>query len=313
MNNTMNFEETKKYIEDNYIIIEYNNGHIKTIGIDAGIYKNPFWKVNNNNNNNNNKTILMYCNPNELIKLCSESYKKILMYEKNNDIKITWFKGSNGYIIGNNKLFIHQIITGCYGNGKGTSTVSVDHIDQDPLNNTWENLRIATRKEQEQNSKGIKPGTKRERKHNAQELPDGITQETMKKYVVYYKDYADKEKTRLREYFRIESHPKLDKLWSTTKSCKITIQEKLLQANKVVDDLENNIYPEKETALPKYVSLIVSRGKPHLVFEKRIDDKRLNVKMVLPEEYDLQEQLGRLNEKVNGKYGIKEKVNILNM
>ena len=97
MNNTMNFEETKKYIEDNYIIIEYNNGHIKTIGIDAGIYKNPFWKVNNKNNNN--ETILMYCNPNELIKLCSESYKKILMYEKNNDIKITWFKGSNGYII----------------------------------------------------------------------------------------------------------------------------------------------------------------------------------------------------------------------
>ena len=298
----MNFEETKKYIEDNYIIIEYNNGHIKTIGIDAGIYKNPFWKVNNKNNKNN-ETILMYCNPNELIKLCSESYKKILMYEKNNDIKITWFKGSNGYICSTTKLYIHQIITGCYGNGQGTSTVSVDHIDQDPLNNTWENLRIATRKEQEQNSKGIKLGTKRERKHNAQNLPDGITQDMIKKYVVYYKDYADKEKTQIREYFRVESHPKLDKLWSTTKSCKITIQKKLLQANKVVDDLENDIYPEKETALPKYISLIVSRGKPHLVFEKRIDDKRLNVKMVLPEEYDLQEQLEILNAKIKDKYG----------
>ena len=302
----MNFEETKKYIEDNYIIIEYNNGHIKTIGKDANIYKNPFWKVKKNDNEN--ETILMYCNPNELIKLCSESYKKILMYENNNNIKITWFKGSNGYVVGNNKLFIHQIITDCYGNGKGTSTVSVDHIDQDPLNNTWGNLRIATRKEQEQNSKGIKPGTKRERKHGAQNLPDGITQDMLKKYVVYYKDYADKEKTQLREYFRIERHPKIDKPWSTTKSCKITIQEKLLQANKVVDDLENDIYPEKETALPKYVSLIVSRGKPHLVFEKRIDDKRLNVKMVLPEEYDLQEQLEILNAKIKDKYGA---INIL--
>ena len=125
----------------------------------------------------------------------------------------------------------------------------------------------------------------------------------MKKYVVYYKDYADKEKKRLREYFRIESHPKLDKIWSTTKSNKITIQEKLSQANKVVDDLENDIYPEKnDPALPKYVSLIITRDKPHLVFEKRIDDKRFNIKMVLPENYDLQEQLEKLNEKIKEKY-----------
>jgi len=75
-----------------------------------------------------------------------------------------------------------------------------------------------------------------------------------------------------------------------------------LQANKIVDDLENDINPKKETALPKYISLIVSRGKPHLVFEKRIDDKRLNVKMVLPEEYDLQEQICLLNEKIKKKY-----------
>ena len=36
MNNTMNFEETKKYIEDNYIIIEYNNGHVKYIFTENG-------------------------------------------------------------------------------------------------------------------------------------------------------------------------------------------------------------------------------------------------------------------------------------
>ena len=48
-----------------------------------------------------------------------------------------------------------------------------------------DNLRIATRKEQEQNSKGIKEGTKRERKQSAKDLPEGITQEMMKKYVVY--------------------------------------------------------------------------------------------------------------------------------
>jgi hypothetical protein len=290
-----------KNIIQKYNIIQYVNGHYLSIGQDANIMKNPMWKIQENGK----EYWLMYCEKETICRLCVESYNKILDYENNfnNNKKITWYKHQNGYILCSNNLYIHQIITGCYGNGKGTTNVSVDHIDQDPLNNTWENLRIATRKEQEQNSKGIKPGTKRERKYNAQDLPDGITQEIMKKYVVYYKDYADKEKKRLREYFRIESHPKLDKIWSTTKSNKITIQEKLSQANKVVDDLENDIYPEKnELALPKYVSLIITREKPHLVFERKMDSKRLNIKMVLPEDYDLQEQLEKLNEKVKEKY-----------
>lgn len=90
----------------------------------------------------------------------------------------------------------------------------------------------------------------------------------MKKYVVYYHEWLDKEHTKEREFFKVEHHPKLDKPWMTSKSSKITIQEKLNQANKVVEDLENDIYPEKENQLPKYVSIINSRGKPHLVFEK---------------------------------------------
>ena len=74
--------------------------------------------------------------------------------------------------------------------------------------------------------------------------------------------------------------------------------------DKVVDDLENDIYPKKdEEILPKYVSLVVTREKPHLVYEKRIvDGKRLNIKMVLPEEYDLHDQLVILNEKIKEKY-----------
>jgi hypothetical protein len=189
----------------------------------------------------------------------------------------------------------------CYGNGKGTKNISVDHIDQNPLNNTLENLRIATRKEQENNTSGIKPGTSRERS-SKKDLPEGITQQMLKKYVYYNREFYDKEKTKERDFFRVE-HPKLDKQWSTTKSCKITIQDKLAQANKLVDDLENDIYPEKDgIVLPKYVSLVIVREKPHLVFEKRIDNKRLNLKMVLPEEYDLQEQLEKLNEKIKEKY-----------
>jgi hypothetical protein len=299
--NIIIYHNFHKKISEKYNILDFKLGHYIDTGSDAYIMKNPMWKIIENGK----EYLLMYCEKNTIIKLCQESLDKIIEYEKDNNMnKITFLKLQNGYIMGSNNLYIHQIITGCYGNGKGTTNVSVDHIDQDPLNNTWENLRIATRKEQEQNSKGIKPGTKRERKLTAQNLPDGITQDMLKKYVVYYKDYADKDKKILREYFRVEKHPKLDKLWSTTKSNKITIQEKLAQANKVVDDLENNIYPKKEEIqLPKYVSLINTRGKEHLVFDKIHSDDRLNLKMVLPEEYDINEQIMLLKIKVKQKYG----------
>ena len=299
-NNVEIYHIYHKNISQKYEIIEYMRGHYLTMGQDANLMKNPIWRIKENEK----EYILMYCEKDTICKLCPESYQKILDYENNsnNRNKITWFKLQNGYIMGSTNLYIHQIITGCYGNGKGTKNVSVDHIDQNPLNNTLRNLRIATRKEQEQNTKGIKDGTQRERS-SKKDLPDGITYEMFKKYVYYNREFYNKEKTKEREFFRVE-HPKLDKPWATTKSEKVSILEKLAQANKVVDDLENDIYPEKgEPTLPKYVSLVVTREKPHLVYEKRIvDGKRLNVKMVLPEEYDLHDQLAILNEKIKDKY-----------
>jgi hypothetical protein len=290
-----------KVISENYNIIEYIKGHYINSGQDANIMKNPIWRIVENEK----EYLLMYCEKDTICKLCSQSYQKILDYEKTINKKLTWYKHQNGYILCSINIFIHQIIKNCYGNGKGTKNISVDHIDQNPLNNTMENLRIATRTEQEQNTKGIKEGTKRERKHSAKELPYGITQEMMKKYVVYYHEWLDKEHTKKREYFKVEKHPKLDKPWITTKSEKVSIQEKLTQANKVVENLDNNIYPEKKTLeMPRYVSLVSMRGKEHLVFEKLHNDKRLNLKMVLPDEYDLHEQIMKLKIKIREKYGM---------
>jgi hypothetical protein len=285
-----------------YNLKQYIPGHFSKNGNEPYYMKNPLWKIDENGK----EILLMYCEKNTIIKLSQESYDKIIEYEnsQNEGKKITFHKDTNGYILTSNKsLYIHQIIMNCYGNGKGTKNVSVDHIDQNPLNNTLENLRISTREEQEQNSKGIKEGTKRERKHSAKPLPEGISQDMMKKYVVYYHEWLDPEKTKNREFFKIEKHPKLNKIWIGTKSNKISIEEKLEQVNKVVNDLEKDIYPEKkEIILPKYVSLLTFRDKPHLIFEKRIDNKRLNIKMVLPSDYDLQEQLSVLNEKIKHKY-----------
>jgi hypothetical protein len=298
--NVVFFHKYHNTIAQTYKVLSYHHGHITTNGKSAYIMKNPIWRIEENGK----EYILMYCETNTICKLCPISYQKVLDFENKHIKKHSFYKHSNGYIGCCNNLYIHQIITGCYGNGRGTKNISIDHIDQDPLNNSFENLRISTRKEQEQNSKGIKEGTKKERKHNAKPLPEGITQNMMNKHVVYYQEWLDKDHTKQREFFKIEKHPNLDKIWCSSKSNKVTIQEKLAQANKVVDDLKNNIYPDnKETQLPKYISLIIVRDKPHLVFEMYHKEKRCTLKMVLPEEYDIHEQIALLKNKVREKYG----------
>lgn len=196
-----------------------------------------------------------------------------------------------------------------WGNGKGTSIVSVDHLDRNPLNNRYANLRVATMQEQQKNSKGTADdGSKRERKHNARALPDGITQDMLKKYVVYYFEWLDKEHTRSREFFKVEKHPKLEKPWMSSKSEKVSLLDKLKSANDVVSNLEKGVFPE-DTApaavLPKYFSLVIVREKPHLVYERRRpeDGVREGIRMVLPENYIIENEIAKLKQKIEAKYG----------
>ena len=87
---------------------------------------------------------------------------------------------------------------------------------------------------------------KRNRKHSAQSLPKGLEHHMMKKYVVYYREWIDRQHSREREYFKIEKHPDLKKGWTSSKSCKITIFDKLATANKIIDDLEEKKRKEME-------------------------------------------------------------------
>ena len=292
-------------VKEKYDVIEYIQGHYYTIGNDAFVLKNPMWKIRTEDKNG--ELILMYCEKNTLCLLSQQSYQKIIEFENvhNNGKKLTFYKHQNGYILCTNvSLFIHQIILNCYGNGKGTKNMSVDHVDRNPLNNTYDNLRLATREEQEQNSSGIAEGTKRARKHNAKPLPKGITQDMLGKYVVYYQEYLDKEQQKSREFFKIEKHPKLDKSWIGSKSNKVDILEKLRIVNKIVKDLDQNIYPEtNDIGLPMYVTIKKERNKFHMVFDKKInEDKRMNLRMVLPENYIVEEQLMLFKEKIKLKY-----------
>jgi hypothetical protein len=335
--NVVVYPKYVKSLLEGYNIVESIEGHCKYMGKDAGIIKNPMWKVQDETG----EYYIMYCEPGVLVQLCQESLNIIREFERehNEGIKITWHAHSNSYIQGrvakmNDHLFMHQVIMHCYGNGKGTANKSVDHIDRNTTNNRRNNLRIATREEQQQNTKGIAPGTQRARS-SKKELPEGLT---------YYNfEVYNKEENKTREFFRVE-HPKLETPWCTTKSGKVSILEKLEQANKVSDDLERDIFPKniaktvtitanreggggggatkatfedvsqeengKETIkLPKYVAFTIAREKPHLVFDKRTENGKFNIRMVLPsKEYSMSEQLEKLNKRIVDKYGEEHKV-----
>ena len=275
----------EKIVKETYPNAQFVYSHTNSKGKDANIHKNPIWKTDEQN-------YVMYCEPNQLVYLDLTSFEII----KNKNI--TFFYCNNNYIAGrykNKQYYIHQIIMNCFGNGKGTSTISVDHIDGNPLNNKFSNLRIVKQEIQQKNCKGIKEGTKRERKSSARPLPHGITQNMLEKYVVYYECY-NKEKNLWREFFKIEKHPKLDKIWCSSKSNSISIEDKLRETNKVVQNLKNDIYPFKEKSngfkLPKYVSLRTIRDKPCLVFEKRdFKNKRVSLKYTLSNKPNTQEEL----------------------
>lgn len=231
---------------------------------------------------------------------------------------MTWYRTQNGYIsCHSNNVFIHQVIMGTWGQGDYTANTNmVAHLDRNPLNNRYDNLHIATLQEhQKYNSTSAGDDDKRERKHSARALPDGLTQTMMKRYVSYTHEWLNAEHTRSREYFKVE-HPKLEKSWVTSKSEKVPLLQKLEHANKVVSDLEKGIFPDAtasassatalETVLPKYISIVVKREKPHLVYERKRpeDGVREEMRMVLPTNYILKDEIAKLKQKVEAKYGV---------
>jgi hypothetical protein len=184
-----------------------------------GKEKNPIWIEDG--------IYKMYCEKDTICILCPDSYNKIVEFETNlNDgKKITWFKHPKGYIQGYTNvktLYIHQVIMNCYG----INNSSVDHLDKNKLNNVLSNLTVI--------SDGMTSNIKRVRRPNAKSLPNGITEDMIEKYVNYNFEWLDKEKTKSREYFTIEKHPKLEKKWIGSKSNKILILDKLNEANNQV-------------------------------------------------------------------------------
>jgi hypothetical protein len=126
---------------------------------------------------------------------------------------------------------------------------------------------------------------KRERKHTAQALPQGIEQNMMKKYVVYYREtvYLKNGKSQPREYFKVESHPRLTKAWISSKSSKVSLLEKLAEANQFVTGLADAVAIDpaanndnRNKTMPKYTSLHSVKDTPDAITMSLVYDYKDN-------------------------------------
>lgn len=291
-------ERTICYKGKIYKVLNKIDGHINSKGKSAGIEKNSIYKTINIISKK--KKYFMECN-NDYTIISEESINKVKSF---NNQQLTWYKLSNGYIgahviIENNDtiLYLHQHLMDYYGNGLSKNTKTVDHINRDKLDNRLCNLRLATQSQQNQNT------DKRKRQSIAQDLPEEITQTMLPKFVSYYNECYNKEKNLYREYFRIEGHPKLDKDISSSKSNKVSIQDKLTEIKQYLENIEQNkecIKEKKE--LPVGIRLKEKDEESFFILDYRNDSNKYNLKMKLNKSKSYDENYDLFKKKIVNKY-----------
>lgn len=290
-----------------YTIIDSGESYKVTEGKFAGQYRNMYWKVKDSDDNT---YWVMHIKDNIYTKFSKRDLEKVLDF---NGIRPAWYLNVNGYVgstirIKNQvyNIYLHQLIMDVHDEDLTNLEKTVDHINQDKLDNRRQNLRLVNMSIQNANR------DKAERRADACVLPDGFEQKDLPKYVVYRKEYLNKEENKFREYFYICNHPKLSAgtRWETTKSNEVSLKEKLKLAKLKLQELEGTITEkqykkesgqDKQIDLPTYIRLSTDRNKLHFIFEKREGDVRYGYKMVL-KSTDIQSELDKFIDEINNKY-----------
>jgi hypothetical protein len=288
----------------NVEIISKGTSYKITDGKFAGQYRNMYWKVKNNINET---YYLMHIKDDIYTKISKRDIKKVLNI---NNVRQSWFINVNGYVSTTFRadskvynIYLHQLIMNVHNEDLTNYEKTVDHINQDKLDNRQTNLRLVNMSIQNTN-KG-----KAKRRVDACDLPEELD-ESLPKYVVYRKEILDKDSGNFREYFYICNHPKLDKNWETTKSQKVSIKEKLKQAKLKLQEIDGDI-TEKEYLresntnnkidLPIGIRFLSESSPYKFVFDLRKNNIRYGLTNVL-KSTNLQNELDLFINAINKKY-----------
>ena len=122
------------------------------------------------------------------------------------------------------------------GNGKEQGALSVDHINQDKMDNRMSNLRITTQSVQNSN----RPYKKNEDSKYYTNRPPEMEEIQLPRYVEYYTEYRDpKNMTGFIEFFTL-THPKCPAYGKKNKivSSKSTSMSALEKYNFIMDKMK---------------------------------------------------------------------------
>ncbi|ULY68519.1 zinc-binding loop-containing protein [Chlorella virus XW01] len=265
-----------------YNVIELIKGHFKTSGKSAYKLRNNIYKINYEGE----ERYYMFCEVDTYTRISKQNIEKIKKFNK--EIP-TWYLLKNGYIGAhltvNDKdtiIYLHQHLMDHYGNGLSQGNLTVDHINQDKLDNRNENLRLITQTEQNLNQ------GKRKRQSTAKhKLPDFIKE--LPKYVQYNGCR-----------FEIINHPKSpNRNFYSTHKMDVPMEERYKQILEILKQVENGDYlnapketeNSKTTEYGKHIYKTKVRDNDCFVFECFINKKRYNMKSSSLGIYDFKERI----------------------